>query len=265
MKPKKKLPPKGSKKPKVNLVQEASDDDYCLIVKSVHSAPDKESPNKIFTHKILKDNRVKFHLDSSSTINTLPEEICQEVMHDQELKQLTNTGTTLVMFNNPELQPFGSTKLEVQNPKNNVRHMTDFLVVSKGHKALLGVKTIQLFQLMTVNLANIMLVFEETPSLSSILDNYNDVFSGKGKLEEKLHLTVDPIVPTTALPVRKIPLAIKEPLKKEIDRLVCQGILKPVDTPTDWVSSMVVVLKSNGKIRLCIDPKPLNQALKGNH
>ncbi len=54
-------------------------------------------------------------------------------------------------------------------------------------------------------------------------------------------------------------------MKKEIDRLVRQGILEPVDTPTDWVSSMVVVLKSNGKIRLFIDPKPLNQALKRNH
>jgi len=28
---------------------------------------------------------------------------------------------------------------------------------------------------------------------------------------------------------------------------------------------MVVAMKSNGKIRLCIDPKPLNQALKRNH
>ena len=28
---------------------------------------------------------------------------------------------------------------------------------------------------------------------------------------------------------------------------------------------MVVVKKSNGKIRLCIDPKPLNEALKRNH
>ena len=63
--------------------------------------------------------------------------------------------------------------------------------------------------------------------------------------------------------MRKVPLALKEPLKKESS--VDQGILKPVDTPTDWVSSMVVVSKSNGKIRPCIDPKPLNQAFRRNH
>ena len=79
-------------------------------------------------------------------------------------------------------------------------------------------------------------------------------------MEETLHLTVDKTVSPVILPVRKVPLAVKE-----IERLVAQEILKPVDTPTDWVSSMVVVMKSNGKIRLCIDPKPLNQALKRNH
>ena len=37
-----------------------------------------------------------------------------------------------------------------------------------------------------------------------------------------------------------------------------------MDTPTDWISSIVVVAKSNNKIRLCIDPKPLYKALKRN-
>lgn len=36
-------------------------------------------------------------------------------------------------------------------------------------------------------------------------------------------------------------------------------------TPTEWISSMVVVTKPSGKFRLCVDPKPLNKALKRNH
>ena len=118
---------------------------------------------------------------------------------------------------------------------------------------------------MSVNVDNIMLVSSDTPNWSSALADYKEVFTGEGKLEEELHLTVDKTVSPVILPVRKVPLAVKEPLKKEIDRLVAQEILKPVATPTDWVSSMVVVMKNNGKIRLCIDPKPLNQALKRNH
>ncbi|CAC5387825.1 unnamed protein product [Mytilus coruscus] len=41
--------------------------------------------------------------------------------------------------------------------------------------------------------------------------------------------------------------------------------IKAVDTPTDWVSSLVTVKKPNGKLRICIDPKPLNKALKRSH
>ena len=82
--------------------------------------------------------------------------------------------------------------------------------------------------------------------------------------DERPNLMIS-LMPPVALPIKKVPFAMKEPLKQELDRLVKTGILIPVDVPTDWISSMVVVKKSNGKIRLCIDPKPLNQALKRNH
>lgn len=34
--------------------------------------------------------------------------------------------------------------------------------------------------------------------------------------------------------------------------------------PTDWISNLVIVKKPD-KLRLCIDPKPLNRALKRSH
>ena len=38
------------------------------------------------------------------------------------------------------------------------------------------------------------------------------------------------------------------------------GHITPVTEPTDWVSSMVTVVKK-GKIRICIDPRDLNKAI----
>ena len=35
--------------------------------------------------------------------------------------------------------------------------------------------------------------------------------------------------------------------------------------PTEWVSQMAVVRKPNGKLRICIDPQPLNATLKREH
>lgn len=88
---------------------------------------------------------------------------------------------------------------------------------------------------------------------------------GIGLLEDALHLEVDKVIPPVKMPVRKVPLSVQQTLKNEIDRLLKLDILAPVDTPTGWISTMVVVQKSNGKIRLCIDSKPLNKVLKRNH
>ena len=69
-------------------------------------------------------------------------------------------------------------------------------------------------------------------------------------------------VPPVKLPLRKIPLAVKEDLENELKRWEHLGVIVREERPTEWVSSLVVARKANGKIRVCIDPKPLNTALK---
>ena len=86
--------------------------------------------------------------------------------------------------------------------------------------------------------------------------DFDDIFLGEEKLEGKLHLELDRTVLPVARPVRKVPFAMKEPLKQELNRSVKTGIVIPGDVPTDWISSMVVIKKSNGKIRLFIDQDP---------
>ena len=64
---------------------------------------------------------------------------------------------------------------------------------------------------------------------------------------------------------RKIPLKMKDKLKSTLEDMVKEKIIEPVSIPTDWVSSMVVIEKKNGKLRICLDPKELNQAVKRPH
>lgn len=75
----------------------------------------------------------------------------------------------------------------------------------------------------------------------------------------------DPHVPPVQLPTRKVQIAIKEKLKEEMNHLEGLHIITPVNVPTSWISATVVTLKKNGNVRLCVDPKPLNRALKRNH
>ena len=43
------------------------------------------------------------------------------------------------------------------------------------------------------------------------------------------------------------------------------NIITSIEEPTEWVNSMVVVKKPNGNLRICIDPRNLNRAIKRPH
>ena len=58
-----------------------------------------------------------------------------------------------------------------------------------------------------------------------------------------------------------MPIALRDRVKQELDRMVSTGVIEPVAKPTEWVSQMAIVEKSNGSLRICIDPQPLNVAL----
>lgn len=66
-------------------------------------------------------------------------------------------------------------------------------------------------------------------------------------------------------PVRKISFALKPKLKKELKRMVDLGIIEQVEKPTDWVNALVIGSKPNGDLRICLDPRPLNKAIKRQH
>ena len=64
---------------------------------------------------------------------------------------------------------------------------------------------------------------------------------------------------------KRVPLSIKTKLKEEFEKLVDKQVIAPVTEPTDWINSMIVVKKPN-KLRICLDPKDLNKAIKrSNH
>ena len=47
--------------------------------------------------------------------------------------------------------------------------------------------------------------------------------------------------------------------------MVEDGIIEAVTVPTKWVSPLVLVMKTGGQIRICLDPSSLNEAIKREH
>ncbi len=97
------------------------------------------------------------------------------------------------------------------------------------------------------------------------MEQYEDVFGEIGCLQGEHHISINSDVKPVIHPPRKIPISMLDKLKAELERMKQLDVIEKIDEPTDWVSSLVIVEKPNGQIRLCLDPRDLNKAIKRHH
>ena len=81
---------------------------------------------------------------------------------------------------------------------------------------------------------------------------------------EKINLK-DDAVPVVHAP-RRVPAPLRAGLKKDLERMTQLGVIERVEEPTDWVNSITCVKKKNtGALRVCLDPKDLNENIRREH
>ena len=98
-----------------------------------------------------------------------------------------------------------------------------------------------------------------------ILHEYADVFKGVGTLPGgPYHTKLKDSYKPVQHPPRSVPLGMQSTYKAELDRLVREGIITEVHEHTEWINSIVPVMKEDGSLRLCLDPKDLNKAIERN-
>ncbi len=84
-------------------------------------------------------------------------------------------------------------------------------------------------------------------------EKFPTVFTEKvGKMKsEQIRLHIDESVQPVKGKLRPVPFHLREKVEKEILRMLEEDLIEPVDGPTPWVSPIVIVPKSNDKIRIC--------------
>ena len=115
-------------------------------------------------------------------------------------------------------------------------------------------------------------------TIQDILETYGNVFTGIGKfpgLPYKFQLKPN-AEPASHAP-RKVPIHLQDAFHEEIRNLEALGILEDTKDVTEWVNSFVIVEKKlpiyfsnshspghsmNKKLRICLDPRDLNEALE---
>ena len=95
-----------------------------------------------------------------------------------------------------------------------------------------------------------------------IQDKFPKVFRGLGTLAGEYHIQLcTDAKPHAIFTPRHVPLPLRPKVVEELDRMEKAGVISKVTEPTQWCTGMVVVPKKSGKIRICVDLKPLNQSV----
>ena len=251
---------KPTKRPEVHQLN--VDDDELL---TLHDGGE----DRWYSRLEIDGKKIRFLLDCGATANLIPESMIRAMGRSKELR---STTAKLRMFDGTELLTSGAINLPVKHPRTMKIHQLDFYVATKHEQPLLGFKACRALDLLRVVDENICVVgppatIDEPTCLTEavVLQEYPDLLEGVGLLDGDVHLEVDESVQPVQMPLRRVPIGIRDRVESELQRLVSDGIIAQVTEPSKWVSALLVVSKPNGKVRLCIDPRPLNKALKRAH
>ena len=272
----------STKKPFVLKVDEDGEEHFYEVVDKICTLNQQCDHRKAFANLPISKTRicVNFQIDSGSTCSILPVGVYKEISGDHDLQDLNTTvRPTLSLYDEKtKIKTLGTRKCFVFNPATGEEVIIQFRIVNEDLTPLIGLsdsEELKLIELLRENIATLDSGKPHVPSsalelhtpltMANILSNYPAVFDNSvGKLEGELHLyTKQDVTPSKAAP-REIPLSVKNKFIAEIKDLQEQGIIEKVSEPTDCVSAPTIVKKPSAKngLRLCIDSRPLNTALK---
>ena len=65
---------------------------------------------------------------------------------------------------------------------------------------------------------------------------------------------------------RRVPDALHDSVKEELDRMESVKVIRKlnINEASDWVHALVLIVKPNGKLHVCLDPHTLNAVLQHN-
>ena len=208
--------------------------------------------------KLETGDIVKFKVDTGAQTNVLPLSVYK---HMNQPPPLTKANQRLQSYTGQSLDVKGKININCSYRDHTVKQ--EFIVVDIHHsQPILGLKTC-----LNLNIIKLVLSIEDTKFMTkdSVLKEFQDTFTGLGNLEGEITIHLKPDATPVVHPPRRVPFALRDKLQAELKRMEDLNVIEQVTIPTDWVNSLVTVEKPNGDIRICLDPKDLNENIKRPH
>ena len=193
----------------------------------------------------LNQKNVKFKLDTGAEVSAISETTFHSLT-DTTLKRPSKA------LHGPAHTPLKVIGQFTGNFKyNNSRCKLHVYVVKDLKTNLLGLPAITAPNLVA-RVQNI------SGSKETIMKWYPKLFMGLGTLGNEYKISLKPGAKPYALhTARRVPISMRKAVEKELNRMESLGVISQIDEPSPWCAEMVVVTKPSGKVRICVDMKPL--------
>ena len=241
-----------------------------------------------------------FKINSGACGNLMPFSMFKSLYNRLPSSTTINSAVNLLDYNKQEIKQLGTYPVSVKF-KSNVKHVP-FYIVPDRLKPIIGVGDALALGLTSFHCPiyeDWQSNYNLTNSVDSIHSNANSIvhtgtgkdivnstpqeftmgtltkqaiinhpkyahlFSGIGHFRCKpVHITMKQNGTPVQKPPRRVPIAMKDKFKQELDSMEAQGIISKYDgcdVSPAWLNSFVIVKKPNGTSRVCLDLIDLNK------
>ena len=168
---------------------------------------------------------------------------------DEATFHRTECGNKLLEHDHSKIYSYGSdTPLRLLGTlsttiKSSSNSTTTQLHVVKGNMGnLLSYNTAQKLGLITISVNTTTVTDVNKDSPESLQEEFECLCGGIGRLRNKIvKLHVDPDITPRQQPQRRIPFHVRGDVEKELERLERLNIIETFESPTPWISPIVVV------------------------
>lgn len=261
-----------------------------IHVDSIQRNNPREVLTKVVFHTAGQTHQQEGKVDTGAMASCVPKMMLSSIgIHKSALKP---SRAVLKGISGINLQNQGTVTVRVTC--NNKQENTEFYVTEHGREIILGLPFCKQFQLIAMadvcyqrqiscSLKAVHITEESSSNygplkkkwmrhlplgkctgnaLQDLKQIFPTMFDGSvGLFDGEVQLTLTDDARPVQLAPRAVPQSILPKLKAELDKMERENIIRPCPEVTDWVHNLVLVVKKNGTLRVCLDPRNLNKYL----
>lgn len=200
----------------------------------------------------VNDRDIRFRIDTGADVTVLPAPTFKQLGASHLLKR---SDRYLLGPTRQLLGLLGSVEVPVTYSSQTV--IAKLYIAEDLAEPLLGLDLIERFQLLQrVN---------DVTSAERVnpLTEFPELFTGLSEAPHTCTLALkQDAQPFAVTSPRRIPIPLMNAVRDELSRMEKQGVISPMDEPSDWCAPIVVVPKNNGKVQICVDYTELNKSIR---